>query len=135
MSMKKIIKIFISVLIIIFIFVLYMDYNDKRYEDRLKNKIINNTDIKEIEYINYYDSYYIVMDMENIYVLDNKYIELLKIDKILIHENKKKYDMIYKDGMVMYMNDYYKGKLLVYEYYDLYTYELYDRVLVGGNYE
>ena len=43
--------------------------------------------------------------------------------------------MIYKDGMVMYMNDYYKGKLLVYEYYDLYTYELYDRVLVGGNYE
>ncbi len=133
--MKKIIKIFISVLIIIFIFVLYMDYNDKRYEDRLKNKIINNTDIKEIEYINYYDSYYIVMDMENIYVLDNKYIELLKIDKILIHENKKMYDMIYKDGMVMYMNDYYKGKLLVYEYYDLYTYELYDRVLVGGNYE
>ena len=99
--MKKIIKIFISVLIIIFIFVLYMDYNDKRYEDRLKNKIINNTDVKEIEYINYYDSYYIVMDMENIYVLDNKYI----------------------------------GKLLVYEYYDLYTYELYDRVLVGGNYE
>jgi hypothetical protein len=112
-----------------------MDYNDKRYEDRLKNKIINNTDIKEIEYINYYDSYYIVMDMENIYVFDNKYIELLKIDKILIHENKKKYDMIYKDGMVMYMNDYYKGKLLVYEYYDLYTYELINRVLVGGKYE
>lgn len=133
--MKKLIKIFISLLIIIFIFILYMDYNDKRYGDSLENKIINNTDIKEINYINHYVDYYIVMDMDNLYVLDLKYVEILKIDKILIHENKRKYDMIYKDGIVMYMNDYYKNKKLIYEYYDLYTYELLDRVLVGGAYE
>ena len=132
--MKKVIKIFISLLIIIFIFILYMDYNDKRYEDRLKNKIINNTDIKDIKYINHYDNYYIVMDIDNLYIFDKKYVEILKIDRILIHENKKKYDMIYKDGIVMYMNDYYKDKSLVYEYYDLYTYEMLDRVLVGGTY-
>ena len=43
--------------------------------------------------------------------------------------------MIYKDGLVMYMHDYYKYKKLVYEYYDLYTYDKISEVLVGGTYE
>ena len=133
--MKRIIKIFISLLIITFIFILYMDYNDRKNISKLEDKIVNNTDIKEIEYINYYDNYYIVMDMDDLYVFDKDYVEILKIDKILIHENKKKYDMIYKDGVVMYVNDYYKNKTLYYEYYDLYTYELFNKVLVGGTYE
>lgn len=133
--MKRIIKIFISLLIITFIFILYMDYNDRKNISKLEDKIVNNTDTKEIEYINYYDNYYIVMDMDDLYVFDKDYVEILKIDKILIHENKKKYDMIYKDGVVMYVNDYYKNKTLYYEYYDLYTYELVNKVLVGGTYE
>ena len=134
MDMKQLIKIFIGILVIIFILILYMDYNDKKYNGKLKDEIIDNTDIKEIKYINYYDSYYIVMDLDYLYVFDNKYVELLKIDRILIHENKKKYDMIFRDGIVMYINDYYKDKKLVYEYYDLYSYDKISEVLVGGTY-
>lgn len=133
--MKKVIKTFIGLLIFIFVLILYIDNNDKNYQNELTDKIINNTDIKDIEYINNYDDYYIVMNKDNLYLFNNEYDEIFKIDCILIHENKKKYDIIYKDGTLMYMNDYYNGKQLVYEYYNLYTYELIKRVFVGGKNE
>ena len=133
--MKKLIKIFIGILIIVFMFVLYIDYSDLRYMNRLEDKIIKNTDIKKIKYINTYHDYYIVMDNDNLYVFDNKYVELLKVDKILIHKNDKNYDIIYNDGKLMYMNNYYKDNKLYFEYYDLYSYEKTSEVLVGGIYE
>ena len=132
--MKKLIKIFISTLIIVFVFILYMNYNDNKHIDELKKKIIKNTDIKEINYLNTYGEYYIVLDNDNLYVLDKKYVELLKIDKILIHENTRNYDIIY-DEAPMYMRDYYKDNKLHYEYFDLYSYEKINEVLVGGVYE
>ena len=135
MDMKKVIKIFISGLVILFILILYMDYNDIKYEKKLKNKIINHTEIKNIKYINFYDNYYIVMDNDNLWVFNKKYVELLKIDRILIHDNPRKYDIIYKDGLVIYMKDYYKNNKIYYKYYDLYSYEEKKMVLVGGAYE
>lgn len=132
--MKKLIKIFLSVLIIIFLLVLYMDYNDYKYVSKLEAKIIKHTDIKKINYINTYGKYYIVLDADNLYVFDNKYVELLKIDRILIHPNTKKYDIIY-DEKPIYIKDYYKDNKLYYEYYDLYSYEKVSSILVGGSYE
>lgn len=134
LGMKKLIKIFLSILIIIFLLILYMDNNDSKYISKLEKNIIKNTDIKKVIYINTYGNYYIVMDDNNLYVFDNKYVELLKVDKILIHKNNKKYDIIY-DEKPMYMKDYYKDSKLYYEYYDLYSYEKTGEVLVGGSYE
>jgi len=129
--MKKLIKIFLSVLIIIFLLITYMDYSDSRYKTKLEKMIVKNTDIKNVTYINAYGDYYIVMDDDNLYVFNDKYVELLKVDKILIHKNDKKYDIIY-DEKPMYMKDYYKDNKLYYEYYDLYSYEKIGEVLVGG---
>ena len=131
--MKKLIKIFLIILIIIFLLILYVDYNDSSYINKLEKKIIKHTGITEIIYINIYGNNYIVMDNDNLYILDNKYVELLKVDKILIHKNTEKYDIIY-DEKPMYMNDHYKDNKLYYEYYDLYSYEKIGEVLVGGNY-
>ena len=130
LSMKKLIKILIIVLFLI----LYIDYNDYNDNNRLKNRIIKHTDIENVVYLNTYGDYYIVMDDDNLYVFDKKCVEILKIDKILIHKNSKNYDIIY-DEKPMYMNDYYKDNKLYYEYYDLYSYEKINEVVVGGNYE
>ena len=106
--------------------------NDNKYNNKIINKIINKNDIKEIDYINEYNDYYIVKGKEYLYVFDNKYNEIFKIDCVLIYENKNNYDIIYKDELLMYLNDYYKDNKLVYEYYDLYTYKLLDKIVLGG---
>ena len=51
---------------------------------------------------------------------------------MLVHENTNDYEIIYKDDKFLYMKDYYKKKKLAIEYYDISTYELVDKVLVGG---
>ncbi len=109
-----------------------MDYNDRYYMDKLVNKITNNTDIKTIDYVNYYDNYYIVIDDNYLYLLDDKYSEILKEDRILLYENSNNYDIIYKDGKFMYFTSILKDNKLIYRYYNLYDYELLDEVLVGG---
>lgn len=131
--MKKIIVWFISVLIIIFGLIIYMDSDDNKYNNKMKKEIIDKTDIKIINYINKYDSYFIVMDNDYVYIIDNKYEILLQKDINLIHDNVNNYDIIYKNGYIMYFNDYLKNDKLVYEYYDINTYKLIDRVFVGGN--
>ena len=130
--MKKIIKVFICTLLVIFGFVLFMNHNDEYYINKLKKNIIDNTELKEISYINYYDGYYIVMDNSFLYLYDNEYKELLSEDQILIHENSNNYDIIYKDNKFIYFSDKIEDNQLIYQYYNLYNYELIDEVLVGG---
>ncbi len=129
--MKNVIKIFLLILLIIFIAILYIDYRDNRYINNIEKKIIKYTDIKKIDYLNVYNDYYLVMDDDNLYVLDEKYIELLKVDRILIHKNSNNYDIIYSEKPMYIKDSYHNGKLS-YEYYDLYSYEKIDNILVGG---
>lgn len=131
--MKKIVIFFIGILVIILGLIIYIDNNDERYTSKIMDSIISNTDINNINYINKYDNYYIVTDKDNIYLINNKYELILKKDINLIHKNNNNYDIIYKNDYLMYVNDYIKDNVLVYEYYDINTYELIDRVFVGGN--
>ena len=121
-----------SILIIILGLIFYMNYNDKNYMENMKKKIIANTEIDKIEYINVYDNYYIVLSDEDLYLLDDKYNVVLDVEKFLIYENSKNYDIIYNDKHFMYLNDVYEDDQLIYEYYDIYTYKLIKRVIVGG---
>lgn len=130
--MKKLIVFFVSILVIIFFFILYMICNDNKYLNNLKKDIIDNTDISSIRYINKYDGYYIVSNNDNLYLFDEMYNNILEIDLDLVHENVNNYDIIYRDSELVYLNDIKDGSNLAYEYYDLYTYEFLDRVLVGG---
>lgn len=131
--MKKVIICFISLLVISLILMIIIQINDRKYTNGLEKNIINNTEINYIKYINKYDNYYIVVDKESIYLIDRKYEILLKKDISLIHKNDNNYDIIYKDGFFMYLNDYIKKDILVYEYYDINTYKLIKRVFVGGS--
>ena len=130
--MKKVILLIITIVIIIFIAIILIVHNDKQYNTSLYNKIDKNTSIPNIAYVNYYDNYYIALNNEYLYILDNKYKEILKIDNILIADNKHNYDIIYKDDKVMYSNEYFKDNKLYYEYYDLYSYKLINKTVIGG---
>ena len=129
--MKRVFVIVIgSIIVLSIIFISIVINNDKRYINKLKSNIINNTEIKSIKYINKYDNYYIVMDNKKLYLITGDYNTLLEVDRILIHENNKNYDIIYKDERLMYFSDLSKKNKLKYRYYDLYTYELIDEVVI-----
>ena len=129
--MKRVFVIVIgSIIVLSIILISIVINNDKRYINKLKSNIINNTEIKSIKYINKYDDYYIVMDNKKLYLITGSYNTLLEVDRILIHENNKNYDIIYKDERLMYFSDLCKKNKLKYRYYDLYTYELIDEVVI-----
>lgn len=106
-----------------------IDKND--YKD-IEKDILKNTDIKDIEYINKYDNYYIVMDKKKLYLYDNKYNEITNIDVDKLYENKNNYDIVYRNETIVYMDDYKSKKGLIFKYYDIYNYKLIDEIVVGG---
>ena len=133
MYMKKLIFIFISIMIVSFLLINYMVTSNHSYIDSLEKKIIDNTEISSINYINEYGDYYIALDDKYLYLINKEYNIIFDVDLSLIHKNTKNYDIIYTNDTLMYFSDKYKNGKLVYEYYDLYTYELIDKILVGDN--
>ena len=129
---RRVILVLIVVLVVIFSLVLFMAIDDSIYVSKMKNKIINNTDVTSIEYINYYDGYYIVDDGEFLYLFDKKYRELLREDKITVSENINNYDIIYRDKKLMYFNESSKDDKLIYTYYDIKTYKEIESIIFGG---
>lgn len=132
--MKKLVIIFIGIILFLFGSRCIMVYIDKNNINDIKKDIVKNTEIKGIKYINKYDNYYIVMDKNYIYLIDYKYNEVLKIDNKKIYENKNNYELIYRDNTIMYMDNYIDKEGVIFNYYDIYSYKLIDSIMVGGNY-
>lgn len=110
-----------------------MVYIDNKYMLELEERISKNTDINDIVYVNEYDEYYIVMDNKNLYLFSFDYIEINRIDVLKIHSNKNNYEIVYRDNMIMYMDSYNNKDRVMFKYYDIYTYELLDELVVGGS--
>lgn len=106
---------------------------DKKHINNIKDDILKNTKIRDIIYVNKSSEYYIVKDKNYLYLLDSKYEEVLKKEIKLLHENKNNYDMVYRDNTIMYFDDDIVKNRLVFKYYDIYTYEIIDEVIVGDN--
>lgn len=133
MFMKRIIKFFILMIILLFISIWVIVLFDKSKIQNLKLDILDNTDIKKIVYLEKYDNYYLVMDEVYLYLLDAKYKELERLHRSELYDNKYNYELIYKDGTIMYMNNYKNEKGITFKYYDIYTYELMEEITLGGN--
>ena len=122
--MGMILGLFISLLIMISL--------NNKYMEKLEKDIYKKTDVKDIKYINEYDDHYIVMNSENIYLFDNKYDEITRIKVNLVYENKNNYDIVYRNKTIMYMDNYKNKDGIVFKYYDIYTCEEIDSIVVGG---
>ena len=133
MFMKKVVRIFILIILVMFISIYMMVYIDNKSVNNIKKLIIKNTDVKDIEYINRYDNNYIVLDKKYLYLFNDKYEEIDKLDVKNIYDNKKNYDIVYRDYLFMYMNNYKNKDGVIFKYYDIENYELVDEVMVGGN--
>lgn len=131
--MKKLIGIFIFVILFIFISMYIMTYIDKKDINNLRENILKNTDIKEVEYVNKYDNNYIVKNYEYVYLLNSNYEEIYKVKLDLLHDNDNNYDLIYRNNTIMYMDNYQSEEGIVFKYYDIYNYKLIDEIVVGGN--
>ena len=130
--MKKVLLSLGLIIIVLFTCIFLLVKSNTQALKQLKDILKKETGINNIDYVNVYDNYYIVKNEYNLYVFDNKYKELINIDNILIHKNNNNYDIIYKDGKLLYLNDYLKNDKLYYEYYDLYSYELVNKIVIGG---
>lgn len=106
---------------------------DKKYISVLEKEILENTNVEDITYINKYDNNYIVKDNEYVYLFDSSYEEIYKVKISLLHDNKNDYDIIYKDNTIMYMEDYKDKEGIIFKYYDIYTYQVIEEIVVGDN--
>ena len=130
--MKKLIIIFISLILFLFTFICIVVGIDKNNIEDIEKKVSKNTNIKNIEYVNIYDDYYIVLDLDKLYLFDSEYKEIFKVERDKVYKNKKNYDIVYRNKTIMYMDNYRNKDGLIFKYYDIYTYKLIDEIVIGG---
>lgn len=129
--MKKVIITFISLLVMIFIFVMFtVNKNDKYNNDMVSYIKKNITSLESINYINKYDNYYIVKDNLNVMVIDNDMNIVLSEKLSNIYSSYD--DIVYRLNKLMYVEKIIKDNKVTYNYYDIYNHEEIDSIVVEG---
>lgn len=130
--MKK--RLFIIIPIILFIIfmsiVLYPVINNNNYINNIKNEIHDNTEIKDIRYINKDNNYYIVKTNDKVYVFDLNYDEVYSIELSLMYESDM--DLVYRRNNLYYMEKIREYNNLIYKFYDIISNEFVYESRVGG---
>lgn len=130
--MKKIIIILISLVVISFLSIAMLVSKNNKYEKSIEKQIKNNYKLEdEINYLNKYDLYYIILTTKNLIILDENYEEILKEDADIIKLNKE-YELVYRLNKVMYQKKKVLKDKIIYEYYDINNNEIIDTIEIGG---
>ena len=95
------------------------DYNKKLFDD-----VYNNSNIKNINYVNKSNNYYIVKNDKEIVVMDLNYDKINSVNVSDIYDSDL--DIVYRRG-----NIYYEDKL-IYKYYNINNGEFVFDITVGG---
>ena len=110
MSKKSLFILLMVFIVLILGIYIYPSIKNDNYQKRLISDIYKNTDIKDIEYLNKDNNYYVVKDRDKVIVLDLNYEEVYSIDKSKLKDNN-----------------------LTYNFYNIDNNELAYQVLLGGN--
>ena len=128
---KKIIGIIIIVLFILWLSIFYIVRKNNNYEKRLINEIKENYQIQEeITDVNTYDNNYIVITPNKVIVLNSNYENIKEESTSKLAQNTNNYTLIYKNNNLMYENTILKEDKVIYEYYDAYTYEYVNNIIL-----
>lgn len=131
--MKKIIIIFICLVVFLFGSVIYIVNRNNNYLNNILEDIKNNSEIKEdIMYYNKYNNYYIVLTKDNIIVLDKDYKEVYNNSTEKFQDKTSEYEIIYKTDIPMYEETKKEGNTIKYIYYDIYTLDKLDEIEIEG---
>ena len=128
---NKLILIPIIILIILpLLVIIYPIIKNNNYEKELLNNIYNNTNYKDITYLNKDNNYYIIKTKKNVLVLDFNYEEKYSTNIEDLKENKL--DFVYRRNSLYYDEKIREKDKLIYKYYNVLTYELEYETSLGG---
>ena len=131
--MKKLIIIFVCIVVFLFGSVIYIVSRNNNYLNNILEDIKNNSEIKEdIMYYNKYNNYYIVLTKDNIIVLDKDYKEVYNNSTEKFKDKTSEYEIIYKTDIPMYEETKKEGNTIKYIYYDIYTLDKLDEIEIEG---
>lgn len=131
MSKKSLFILLMVFIVLILGIYIYPSIKNDNYQKRLISDIYKNTDIKDIEYLNKDNNYYVVKDCDKVIVLDLNYEEVYSIDKSKLKDNDL--DLVYRRNNLYYEEKIRDGDNLTYNFYNIDNNELAYQVLLGGN--
>jgi uncharacterized membrane protein len=131
MSKKSVFILLMVFIVLILGIYIYPSIKNDNYQKRLISDIYKNTDIKNIEYLNKDNNYYVVKDRDKVIVLDLNYEEVYSIDKSKLKDNDL--DLVYRRNNLYYEEKIRDGDNLTYNFYNIDNNELAYQVLLGGN--
>ena len=131
MSKKSVFILLMVFIVLILGIYIYPTIKNDNYQKRLISDIYKNTDIKDIEYLNKDNNYYVVKDRDKVIVLDLNYEEVYSIDKSKLKDNDL--DLVYRRNNLYYEEKIRDGDNLTYNFYNIDNNELAYQVLLGGN--
>jgi hypothetical protein len=131
MSKKSLFILLMVFIVLILGIYIYPSIKNDNYQKRLISDIYKNTDIKDIEYLNKDNNYYVVKDRDKVIVLDLNYEEVYSIDKSKLKDNDL--DLVYRRNNLYYEEKIRDGDNLTYNFYNIDNNELAYQVLLGGN--
>ena len=79
MNKKVLITILITIILLIFSIILYPIIKNNNYQKKLLNNIYENTDLKDIKYLNKYNNYIIIKTKDKVLVLDLNHEDVYSI--------------------------------------------------------
>lgn len=129
--MKKLIVMFISVLLILFFFIKVTVSSNYKYDNSIIEDIKENYELdSNIIYLNKFANYYIVKTSSQVLVLDNMYNLIFQDDVLNLFSCD--YDMVYRINKLMYVSSNVKGSSVVYTFYDVYTFDKIEEIILEG---
>lgn len=131
MSKKSVFILLMVFIVLILGIYIYPSIKNDNYQKRLISDIYKNTGIKDIEYLNKDNNYYVVKDRDKVIVLDLNYEEVYSIDKSKLKDNDL--DLVYRRNNLYYEEKIRDGDNLTYNFYNIDNNELAYQVLLGGN--
>lgn len=131
MSKKSVFILLMVFIVLILGIYIYPSIKNDNYQKRLISDIYKNTGIKNIEYLNKDNNYYVVKDRDKVIVLDLNYEEVYSIDKSKLKDNDL--DLVYRRNNLYYEEKIRDGDNLTYNFYNIDNNELAYQVLLGGN--
>ena len=128
---KKILIIAVLIIVILpLIIVIIPVIKNENYEKKLLNNIYENTEYKNITYVNKDNNYYIIKTKEKIIVLDLNYEEKKSLDISKLKE--KKLEIVYRRNNLYYEEKIKEKDKIKYKFYNIETGILEYETSLGG---
>ncbi len=122
--------IILFILILVFISIIYPVMRNEDYNKKLFDDVYNNSNIKNINYVNKSNNYYIVKNDKEIVVMDLNYDKINSVNISDIYDSDL--DIVYRRGNIYYEEKINDKDKLIYKYYNINNGEFVFDITVGG---